>query len=137
MENRRDLPRLGIFRDFPEEGWPSMDLCAEMLTRHLRRDWSERIATLDLCPPFRPRFQRLPWIGRQRRAFNADRLLNRFWDYPQHAARCRANAEFFHLIDHSYSQLINSLPAERTGVYCHDLDTFRAVLDPVREPRPR
>jgi glycosyltransferase involved in cell wall biosynthesis len=137
MENRRDLPRLGIFRDFPEEGWPSMDLCAEMLTRHLRHDCGERIAALDFCPPFRPRLQRLPWIGRQRRAFNADRLLNRLWDYPRHAARCRANAEFFHLVDHSYSQLINSLPAERTGVYCHDLDTFRAVLDPVREPRPR
>ena len=27
-------------------------------------------------------------------------------------------------------------PRERTGVYCHDLDAFRSVLEPHREPRP-
>jgi glycosyltransferase involved in cell wall biosynthesis len=29
------------------------------------------------------------------------------------------------------------LPARRTVVTCHDLDTFRCVLEPAREPRPR
>src|SRR6185295_17280564 len=28
------------------------------------------------------------------------------------------------------------LPAERTGVYCHDLHAFRCLLEPEREPRP-
>jgi len=29
------------------------------------------------------------------------------------------------------------LPADRTGVYLHDLDAFRSLLEPDREPRPR
>jgi glycosyltransferase involved in cell wall biosynthesis len=29
------------------------------------------------------------------------------------------------------------LPADRTVVTCHDLDTFRCLLEPEREPRPR
>src|SRR5208282_118440 len=45
--------------------------------------------------------------------------------------------DLFHLIDHSYSQLIHALPAGRTIVTCHDLDTFRCVLEPERQPRPR
>ena len=40
-------------------------------------------------------------------------------------------------MDHSYSQLIHDLPAGRTVVTCHDLDTFVCVLEPERQPRPR
>ena len=29
------------------------------------------------------------------------------------------------------------LPVERSGVYCHDLDTFRCLFEPGKEPRPR
>jgi glycosyltransferase involved in cell wall biosynthesis len=130
-------PRLAILRDFTEEGWPSMDLCAEMLTEHLRRDFRDRLTPVEICPPFRRRLQRLPWLGRRRAAVNADRLLNRLWDYPRFARRRRADAEVFHVVDHSYSQLLEELPTERTGVYCHDLDTFRCVLTPADEPRPR
>lgn len=112
-----------------------MDLCAEMLTRHLERDFAGRLSLIDLCPPFRRRFARLPLVG-ERRGFTADRLVNRFWDYPCAAARRRAEADVFHLVDHSYSQIISKLPGERTGVYCHDLDTFRCLLTPELEPRP-
>jgi glycosyltransferase involved in cell wall biosynthesis len=41
------------------------------------------------------------------------------------------------VIDHSYSQLVHDLPAGRSVVTCHDLDTFRCLLDPEREARPR
>ena len=43
----------------------------------------------------------------------------------------------FHIIDHSYSQLAHRLPAGRTIVTCHDLDTFRSLLHPAEEPRSR
>jgi glycosyltransferase involved in cell wall biosynthesis len=43
----------------------------------------------------------------------------------------------FHVCDHSYAHLVHVLPPERTGVFCHDLDCFRCLLDPQREPRPR
>src|SRR5205823_1258570 len=45
--------------------------------------------------------------------------------------------DLFHVVDHSYAQLVHTLPPERTGVYCHDLDAFRCLLEPSREPRPR
>ena len=52
-------PRLAVLRDFPEEGWPSMDLFAEMLLT--------QVGAADLCPPFRRRFTRIPWLGRRHR----------------------------------------------------------------------
>jgi glycosyltransferase involved in cell wall biosynthesis len=68
---------------------------------------------------------------------NADRLLNRFWDYPRYLRRHVTEFDWFHVADHSYAQLVHELPAERTGVYCHDLDSFRCLLEPQSEPRPR
>ncbi len=132
-----NVPRLGLVRDFLEEGWPSMDLCAEMLAENLHRDFRERLTVVDMCPPFRRRLQRVPWLNRKRFAFNGDRLLNRFWDYPRFARRHRDTADAFYIVDHSYSQVIEGLPAARTGVHCYDLDTFRCVLTPQLEPRPR
>jgi glycosyltransferase involved in cell wall biosynthesis len=129
--------RLGIMRDYAEEGWPSMDLCAEMLTRHLRRDFDERLNLLEMRPEFQRRVQRLPWLGRRRFAFNGDRLLNRFFDYPRHVALRRDDADLFHVVDHSYAQVIAGLPGERTGVFCQDLDAFRCILEPANDPRPR
>src|SRR5262249_46578298 len=70
-------------------------------------------------------------------ALNADRLLNRFWVYPRHLRQLRGKFQFFHICDHSYAHLIHELPAERTGVYCHDLDAFRSILEPAREVRPK
>jgi glycosyltransferase involved in cell wall biosynthesis len=113
-----------------------MDLCAEMLLRHLP-DASGPVEGSRVCPPFRRRFQRLPIVWRRRWALNADRLLNRFWDFPRYARRAASRFDAFHVCDHSYAQLVHELPGPRAGVYCHDLDTFRCLLEPRREPRPR
>src|SRR5262249_58441189 len=69
---------------------------------------------------------------------NADRLLNRFWDYPRLLGRLarRGGFDLFHLVDHSYAQLVLALPPGRVVVTCHDLDAFRCLLEPGREPRP-
>lgn len=124
--------RIGIVADYPDEGWPSMDLCAEMLLAHLSDDWLPNWAT----PRFRRRFTRLPGLGRRGIAFNADRLLNRHFDLPRHLRRRAGDFDLFHVVDHSYAQVVHALPADRTGVYCHDLDAFRCLLDPAAEPRP-
>jgi glycosyltransferase involved in cell wall biosynthesis len=113
-----------------------MDLCAEMLLAGLQRQ-AGRVRAARVCPPFRRRLSGLPWAGRRRWAFNADRLMNRFWDYPRHLRRCAGRFDLFHICDHSYAQLAEVLPAGRTGVFCHDLDAFRCLLEPHREPRPR
>jgi len=91
-------------------------------------------AVTRLCPPMRRRLTRGPEGGGAR--FNADRLLNRFWDYPRWLRRRRGEFDLFHVVDHSYAHLLHELPPGRAVVTCHDLDTFRCVLEPEREPRP-
>ena len=130
------MVRLGLVCDFVEENWPSMDLVAEMLWTHLQGpQWgvhAERIR-----PAMIRRATRLPWMNKKNAAFNADRLLNRFWDYPKHLRSRLPHFDYFHICDHSYAHLVHELPADRTGVYCHDLDCFRCLLEPDRERRPR
>ena len=121
--------RVAILPDFVEEGWPSMDLVAEMLLANLPPGTrGER-----LCPRFRRIFGRVPGSGGA--GFNADRIVNRFLTYPRFARKQTADA--FVVLDHSYAHLVHALPAERTAVYCHDLNAFRCLLEPAKEPRPR
>ncbi len=115
-------PRVAVICDYREEGWPSMDLAGEMLLRHL--DSFPVVATA-VRPRMRRRLSR--W---SRRLWNADRLLARFWDYPRHLRQSRERYHVFHLVDHSYSHLVHELPAERTVITCHDLDTFECLLEP-------
>ncbi len=70
-------------------------------------------------------------------AYTADRLLNRYWDYPRWLRAVDAGTRFdlLHIVDHSYAHLLHVLPAERTVVTCYDLDAFRAILTPDAEPR--
>jgi glycosyltransferase involved in cell wall biosynthesis len=128
---------LAVLCDYREEGWPSMDLCADMLAVHLSALDSPGLRATPVRPPFRRRARLLPWIGRSRQAHNFDRLLNRFWFYARFLRRQVDYYDLFHVCDHSYAQLVHALPAERTGVFCHDLDAFRCLLEPARDPRPR
>ena len=122
--------RVAIVCDLIEENWPSMELIADMLLEHLDSSAAR------LRPPMRPHFRRLPFLGRQVMSYNADRLVNRFVDYPRWLKRQVSDFDLFHVVDHSYAQLVHYLPPERTVVTCHDLDTFRCLLDPDRERRP-
>lgn len=129
-------PRLAVLPDFPAEGWPSMDLCGEMLLARLPRGGPHAVEPQRVCPPFRRWFSRLAVIGRRNAAFNADRLLNRFVLFPRFARLAARRFDLFHVVDHTYAQLVSALPPARTGVYCHDLDAFRCLLEPARDPRP-
>lgn len=126
-------PRLAILPDYREEGWPSMDLCADMLLAHL----PPTVTAAECRPAFRSVATRLAALGRMRAVHNADRVVNRHVLYPRAAHRAAGRFDLFHIVDHSYAQLAHALPADRTGVYCHDLDAFRCLLDPARDPRPR
>ena len=130
-------PRLAILADYPEEGWLSMDLAAEMLERRLRAEHPERFETTWLCPPFKRRATWLPVIGERRWPRKFDRVVNRLRDYPRYLRDVRDHFDVFHVADHSYAALVHALPGQRTGVFCHDLDAFRAALDPRGTPRPR
>jgi glycosyltransferase involved in cell wall biosynthesis len=135
-ETKLRKPRVGLICDFAEENWPSMDLVAEMVFERLQREHASSFEVARICPPLSRRFGRLPAIGKQGVFQNADRLLNRFVDYPGSLKALVQDFDLFHVIDHSYSQLVLDLPPGRTVVTCHDLDTFRCVLEPERHPRP-
>ena len=111
-----------------------MDLVAEMLLRYLNPPHCESIRAERIRPGMRRRLGELPGVGGGVAAYNLDRLLNRFWDYPRALGRERDH-DVYHVVDHSYAHLVHALPAERTVVGCHDLDTFRSVLEPERDPR--
>jgi glycosyltransferase involved in cell wall biosynthesis len=127
--------RAAILCDIAEEGWPSMDLVGDMLSRGLEEHCGLEVATTQVRPRMQRRLSRMggPANGL---AWNADRLMNRFADYPRWLRTNREHYDLFHIVDHSYSQLIHYLPRERTVVTCHDLDTFRCLLEPEREKRP-
>jgi glycosyltransferase involved in cell wall biosynthesis len=130
-------PRLALICDFLEECWPSMDLFGDMLFRCFTAEHASAIAVEQLRPALHARFSKIPGFGRTGFFWNADRLLNRFHDYPVWLKKRSAGFDLFHLLDHSYSQLILELPAQRTVVTCHDLDTFTCLLEPESDPRPR
>ena len=125
-------PRVAVVCDLREENWHSMNLVADMLLARTE-EGALGVETVRVCPPMRRRFSRGAAAGRRS---NADRLANRFWDYPRHLRARRAEFDLFHLVDHSYAQLLHHLPAGRAVVTCHDLDTFRCLLEPEAEPRP-
>jgi glycosyltransferase involved in cell wall biosynthesis len=111
-----------------------MDLCADQLLAHLPS--LPHISSIDLETHFRRRFQRLPLLGRGKAAFNADRVINRHLVLPQYLKRRAAEFDFIHVVDHSYAHVVASMPPGRAGVYCHDLDAFQSILNPIQEPRP-
>lgn len=140
--------RVALICDLREENWPSMDLVADMLLAQLQKDHSETLVVTRICPPMRRRLTRpqpeashQSSNGRNRRSnlveklFNGDRVLNRFWDYPRLARSLKCEFDLFHVVDHSYGQLVHELPPERTVVTCHDLDTFECLLNPAPERR--
>jgi len=114
-----------------------MDLIGEMLAASLGTECGGEIQADLLRPGLRRRFSQLPMVGRSALLGNADRLLNRFSYYPHWLRQRVSNYDVFHLVDHSYSQLVHALPPDRTVVTCHDLDTFRCLLEPEREQRPK
>jgi glycosyltransferase involved in cell wall biosynthesis len=125
----RQVPRLAVIFDAAEERWPSMDLVAEMLLRHLQLEHGDCFSASPVHPKFSGVFKSLPLLDR-RTAWNADRLLTRFLIYPAQLATRRRDFELFHISDHTYSQLVHLLPRERTGVFCHDLDAFEPLIRP-------
>lgn len=123
---------VGVVADYAEEGWPSMDLAADLLADALRAHTPYEPTLL------RPRMAR-PFatvLGDGRFALNADRVLGRHAAYPRWLRKRAARFDLLHVADHSYAHLVHALPPARAVVTCHDLDAFRSLLEPERDRRP-
>lgn len=126
--------RIAIVADYLEEGWPSMDLVADMLMRELGMRYRESLCVNRLRPRFVARFSRAG-AANGRRLFNADRFLNRLVDYPRYLRARRNEFDLFHIVDHSYSHLAPVVEPAPAIVTCHDLDAFRCLTEPQIEVR--
>jgi glycosyltransferase involved in cell wall biosynthesis len=104
-----------------------MDLVAEMLLLNLKAPDLRVVDPTELRPVMVRRFSRLPFAPSSF-AETADRITNRVWDYPRWLESRRDEFDIFHVVDHSYANLVHVLPAKRTIVTCHDLDAFQGVL---------
>jgi glycosyltransferase involved in cell wall biosynthesis len=113
--------RVAVLADMLEERWPSMDLVADLLTRELAADPSLAVTPMLVRPPLVPRLAR--WAAPGAVAPTSARVVNRFWLYRR-ALPAAAEADVFHVVDHSYAHLALALPAARTVVTCHDIDAF-------------
>ncbi|HSU41663.1 MAG TPA: glycosyltransferase [Polyangiaceae bacterium] len=129
--------KLGVFCDLLEERWFSMDLLAEMLlTEGGRLPGVELERVRPALPALlaraaSPRGERTL----ERWGYRLGLGFGRYVQYPLRALRERSRHDFFHIADHSYGHLALELPRERVGIYCHDLDAFRPVLDGSRASR--
>jgi len=129
--------RLALVCDFLEERWPSMDLVGDMLFDQFSTRLMDQVNVDRIRPALRARLSTLPGMRSSKFAWNADRLLNRMADYPRLLGRRLSNYDLYHIVDHSYAQLVHEVPPERTIVSCHDLDTFRCLTQPEIEPRSK
>lgn len=123
--------RVAVVADLLEEGWPSMDLMAEMLMAELGRADRPGIEPVLLRPRFAPRLTPLVQGTNGRPPMTIDRIAHRYWDYPRWLRR-EARADVYHIVDHSYAHLASDLPAGSVVVTCHDTDAFRTLVRPDR-----
>ena len=92
-----------------------MDRVAGRLVEYLRRDHANAIEVTEVVPRFVRRATRL-FPNDAGRAYTIDRIVNRLWDYPRYVERLARDHDVFHIVDHSYAQLVHRLPAGRTVV---------------------
>ena len=126
--------RVAVIADYLEEEWPSMDLVADMLIEHLRKEHRSAVDATLVRPPMPLRLSRLPRAVVGSKLSVLDRAVARQWDYARHLRRL-GDVDVFHVVDHTYANLVHRLPRGRTVVTCHDIDAFRSVLEPEAERR--
>jgi glycosyltransferase involved in cell wall biosynthesis len=130
----RKPTRVAIVGDYLEEGWPSMDLAAELTVQAVEQHGDGFDAAL--LRPKLPRLLRGRFGQTSAKVPNADRYLGRYVAYPRWLKERQRSFRLFHVIDHSYAHLVHHVADRPVVVTCHDLDAFRSLIGPERERRP-
>jgi glycosyltransferase involved in cell wall biosynthesis len=126
---------IAVFLDSPDENWLAMNLAGEMLLTEWKTSFASQVEPTGFSIDLPQVARRLPSLARSKTALQFDKLAGRFLVYPPIVARERSRHDFFHVVDHSYAQLVHALPRARTGVYCHDLNAFRSIVAPAKQRR--
>jgi len=136
---RETTLRLGVLCDLLEERWFSMDLLADMLIQNAGT--VPRVGVTRLRPALPGALARLVLLpgssapARWSRKFGLG--VARYVRYPLALGAERSRFDWFHVVDHSYAHLVHRLPRGRSGVYCHDIDAFRPLLESPGAPSRR
>ena len=134
MTDSQPSGRLAILHDMVEEGWPSMDQMGHLLTTRVPA-FAPDLQVTAVRHPLTRLMSPGP-LSRVGPAFMADRILNRMVLYPRRVRRhVRGRFDIYHVVDHSYAQLALALPGRRTVISCHDIDTFRSLVQPDEDRR--
>lgn len=121
--------KVALVADLLEEGWPSMDLMADMLMAELAATGTPDVSATLLRPAFVPRVSSL--VPRRNGAvpLTVDRIAHRYWTYPRWLRALDGRWDAYHVVDHSYGHLATALPDGKTIVTCHDIDAFRPLVE--------
>ncbi|MGC8836936.1 MAG: glycosyltransferase family 4 protein [Anaerolineae bacterium] len=104
--------RVHLFRDLPQEGWPSMETYADGLLIGFRENGDQEVQVVPVKGPALA-LARAGWAER------ICTLVARTAVYPLHAHL--RQGEVNHVVDHSYGHLVHALDPRRTVVTVHDL----------------
>lgn len=109
-----------LLRNIPEHASRSMERFADEIARELRSQPAVRLneTTVHASRLFVHRTTR-----------QLDRQLSLLLRYPAHARR--QSADVYHVVDHTYAQLVRSVPAGRAVVTCHDLMLLHAEMEDI------
>jgi glycosyltransferase involved in cell wall biosynthesis len=120
--------RLAIVADFPEEGWESMDLVAEMILGTLNQRDDLGISARNITPRYVKCFQ---CFVKKRWAWNLDRLINRRFVLVRGVRKALKSGQFdaVYVVDHSYAHVVGAIKKQGLPcvVLCHDLDAFGSL----------
>ncbi|TYQ23948.1 glycosyltransferase family 4 protein [Pseudanabaena sp. UWO310] len=130
------IPNLALVFNFPQNNSLSMNFCSEMLLHYLQQNPDPYFNTAAIIPEhYYQILTRIPWLGKKFPIRTLDAMFNHFYVYPRAIKKRRDHFDYFHICDHSYANVVHDLPKEKTGVFCHDLDAFRSLLEPDKYPR--
>jgi glycosyltransferase involved in cell wall biosynthesis len=132
------MTRVAVICDLLEDRWFSMDLLADMLLENF--DGASGVELERVRHELPPSLARLALkrgaTARERWSKRIGLGLGRYAAYPLALYGQSRRFDWFHVVDHSYAHLALELPAGRCGVYCHDVDAFRALFDTPRASLP-
>ena len=102
-----------LFRDYTEDGRPSMENYARNLATSLSEIQNDAFTYRDYRPAISCLARRIPEVGNCRMRFA------RYISYPFQAWRNQGNVN--HIIDHAYAHLLYAIDPDRSVVTVHDL----------------
>ena len=112
QKNQSHRLTVTLIRDYPEDGWISMELYADILAQELKKKHGDALKIIEVTP-FR-------WISHYiPKSFKFARYFMRYIILPLGCLFLQS--DIYHVLDQSNAHLLHFLPKGKTIITCHDL----------------